>query len=257
MEFTLLWAVLTAAALGRLAIWRTKPPPETGDILVGSATTGLVVGRLAAMIGDGVNPLTNPADIIIIRAGVDTGFATLAALPMLARLSRLDGKLLDQAAPVALAALAGWHGGCLWRSTCLGAASDLPWAYPQAGSSIDRHPVELYAALLFIGGAWLVRHPIRSPGVAAGLALSLAAAIRLSTQPLRPSLTGGPVGWYVAGLFAGLVWAGFSTRSRPGERSEGDPDPAAGAVPDLDPSAARFDDSLGDGQTEPGPSPGT
>ncbi len=42
-------------------------------------------------------------------------------------------------------------------------------------------------------------------GVGAGAALALAAGIRLATEPLRASLTGGPVWWYWAGVAAGVL----------------------------------------------------
>lgn len=242
MEFTLLWAVLTAAVAGRVAIWLAKPGPEAADLLIGSAATGLLVGRLAAMVGNGVNPVLHPADIIIVRAGVSTGFATLAALGMLGWLTRADHKMLDRLAPAALAALAGWHGGCLWRGTCLGTAGDVPWAWAQPGSLISRHPVELYTFAVLVAGAWLVwKLSSRMTGVAGGAALVLAAASRLATQPFRPSLSGGPVGWYLAGIGAGLVWiaAGF--------RSQRHPDTAARTLGDLDATTTGLDDSLGDG----------
>ena len=81
MEFTLLWAALTAVALGWMAL-RLTPALSGGDAdrLMGAAAAGLVAGRLGAMILAGVNPITHPLDIIIIRAGVDTRVAAIAAL---------------------------------------------------------------------------------------------------------------------------------------------------------------------------------
>ncbi|HKX74690.1 MAG TPA: hypothetical protein VJR05_04795, partial [Acidimicrobiia bacterium] len=105
-----------------------------------------------------------------------------------------------------------WHAGCLWRSTCLGTASDLPWAFPLPGSTVSRHPVELYAALLFAVGAWALSRWSLPTGVPAGLAVAWAAGTRLVTEPLRPSLTGGPVAFYVAALIAGLAWTLWSWR---------------------------------------------
>jgi hypothetical protein len=108
-------------------------------------------------------------------------------------------------APAILLALAGWHAGCLWRGACLGTVSDLPWAWSQTGSSVTRHPVEIYAALALALGAYLVSRLGWRPWVRAGAALALASGIRLATEPLRPSITGGPIGWYVAGLVLGIV----------------------------------------------------
>jgi len=56
-------------------------------------------------------------------------------------------------AAAALAGLAGWHAGCVTSGSCLGTATDLPWGYALDGGTVDRHPVELYAALLLAGAA--------------------------------------------------------------------------------------------------------
>lgn len=160
------------------------------------------------MMIQGVNPLLSPADILIVRGGIDTGAASVAALATLAW--ELRGDLwhgLDAAAPAALAGLAGWHAGCLFRSACLGTSSTLPRAWSQPGSPITRHPTELYAAGLFLiaaAAAYGVGTRWR-PGVLAGAALMAAALSRLITQPLRPSIANSVVGWYSAGLVVGLL----------------------------------------------------
>jgi prolipoprotein diacylglyceryltransferase len=222
MEFTLLWqaglGVVAAVAVARLQRRRGLNSADVGlgDRLVGAAAVGMLVGRLTAMILQGVNPVLVPADILVVRGGVDTGAASLAALATLAWGLRNDlWHGLDAAAPAALAGLAGWHAGCVFRGACLGTVSSLPWAFAQPGSTITRHPVELYAAGLYAlaaaGAFWVGRR--WTPGVLAGLALALAAVARLTTQPLRPSLGGGPIGWYVAGTVTGLVAAVLRYRS--------------------------------------------
>ena len=112
----------------------------------------------------------------------------------------------DGLAAASMAGLAMWHTGCLPRDACLGTESDLPWAVAQAGSTITRHPVELYAAVAFALVAVVIawRRPLAG-GVASAVALVAAGAVRLFTEPLRPSLAGGPVGWYIAAIAAGLV----------------------------------------------------
>lgn len=226
MEFTLLFAALTGVAAGWVSLRLTQPQSRSGlsDLLLGAAFVGLVVGRAASMLGDGVNPITHPGTMLIVRAGVDTGFASLGALAYLAWGSRLQLSLLDAVAPTALAALAGWHGGCLWRGTCLGTASDLLWAYSQVGSAVDRHPVELYTALAFLATAFAgSRLPARE-GRAAGLALATAGAIRLATDPMRPSLSGGPTAWYLAAIAVGTLLA-FAPGRLPGVRSRSGSEP--------------------------------
>ncbi len=214
MEFTLLWQALlaVAAALGvaRFQQRRGLIPAELGigDWILGAAVVGLLVGRLTAMLSQGVNPLVNLSDVMIVRGGVDTGAASIAALVTLAWGLRDDlWPGLDAAAPAALAGLAGWHAGCLFRSACLGAPSTLPWAWAQAGSPITRHPTELYASgLLVIAAVLAYRSATRwRSGVLAGSALAVAAFSRLITHPLRPTLSNRVVGWYLTGIVVGLV----------------------------------------------------
>lgn len=207
MEFTLLWAALTAVGLGWLGlrVWNERLPDHASDRLVTATLLGLVAGRLTAMIVQGVNPLTNPGDIIIVRGGVDTGVAALVFIGSLLWGTRRTPGAIDAMAPAVLLALSGWHAGCLWRGACLGTVSDLPWAWAQSGSAVTRHPVEIYAAVGLAASAYLVSRLGWRPWLRAGAALAVASAIRLVTEPLRPSITGGPVGWYVAGLVVGLL----------------------------------------------------
>ncbi len=217
MEFTLLWAALTAVALTwiGLRLWRRRLPDHAFDRLLGAGVAGLVAGRLAAMLSQGINPFTNPGDIIVIRGGVLTGAASLAFIAALCWSTRSDPSPLDAVAPAVLLGLAGWHGGCLWRDACLGAQSDLPWAWTLGAGEITRHPVEIYAALALAVGAWWVSRLGWRPWLRSGVALGLVAAVRLATEPLRPSITGGPVWWYVAGIVAGSLAAGLGPRLLP------------------------------------------
>jgi prolipoprotein diacylglyceryltransferase len=206
MEFTLLWAVLTALALAWLGLrlWPDRLPDHALDHLIGAAVIGLIVGRLTAMIVQGVNPITHPADIIIIRGGVDTAAATLGFGVALVRNSRSTRFALDALAPATLLGLAGWHLGCLWRGACLGTPTDLAWGWALDGSAVTRHPVEIYAAVGLALAAWLVSRLGWQLWLRAGTGLALASAIRLISQPLRPSITGGPTVWYVTGIVVGL-----------------------------------------------------
>jgi len=89
----------------------------------------------------------------------------------------------------------------------------------QEGSTIGRHPVELYAALLLVVGAvaliaWKRRHP--AAGMVAGTAVAWAGAARLVTEPMRLGIGAGPEWWYAAGIVAGsgvTVWAYLRARS--------------------------------------------
>jgi prolipoprotein diacylglyceryltransferase len=225
MEFTLLFAAAMAFAAGVFALrWEAARgnaadcARDLGEVLLTSAIVGLFVGRLAAMIGSGVNPLTSPVDILIVRGGVATGPAALAALLTAAASARGElSAVADAIAVASLAALGGWQLGCLPREACLGSPSDLPWSMTQTGSSIGRHPVELYAAAIYLLAAValaVARKRRMAPGLAAATALLVAAAGRLATEPLRPRLGAGPIWWYVAGIGAGVGAALWALRRR-------------------------------------------
>ncbi len=223
MEFTLLGAAFVAVVGVYAMLWwearrgnAVECSKDLWDVALGAIVAGVAVGRLAAMIGDGVNPVANPADIFLVRAGVATGPAAVAALAWVAWVGRRElAAVSDGLAAAALSGLAGWHAGCLVRDACLGTPSRLPWAWAQSGSAVTRHPVELYAAVVLLG-AGLALAAVRMGrvprGAAAGIALATAGGVRLATEPLRPSLSGGPVGWYVAAVAAGLVIAVIAAR---------------------------------------------
>jgi prolipoprotein diacylglyceryltransferase len=230
MEFTLLGAALVAVAAGYAVLWweagRTNAAECTRDVwdaLVAALVAGLVLGRVAAMALAGTNPLTNPGDLLIVRGGVDTVAATVAGLGAFSWQVRADLlRLADAAGPAALAMLAGWHGGCVVRATCLGTPSDLPWAIAQPGSAITRHPVEIYAAIAFaVGVVALVTWKHRRPpaGVIGVTALALAAIGRLITEPLRPGLGSDLTPWYAAATIGALGLAAWLLLRRRPDRT--------------------------------------
>ena len=218
MEFTLLWAALTAVGFAWLGtrIWPERLPDHATDRMGGAAAAGLLVGRLSAMLLQGTNPFSNPGDILIVRGGVHTGTATAAAIATYLWAAKWKVAYLDATSPATLMGLGGWHAGCLWRNACLGSGSELPWAWAQEGSLITRHPVELYTAVGLMIAAWLVsRLPWRLL-TKSGVALASAGLVRLLTEPMRPSITGGPVGWYIAAIVVGLAAAIIGPRFSPG-----------------------------------------
>ncbi|MDJ0498872.1 MAG: prolipoprotein diacylglyceryl transferase [Acidimicrobiia bacterium] len=227
MEFTLLGGVFVAVlALYATLYWEARRgnaadcTHDLWEIAISAAVAGLIVGRLAAMIGAGVNPITNPADIIIVRGGVATGPAGVGAILTAAWLGRRDlWPVLDGLAAGALAGLGGWHLGCIVRDSCLGTPSDLPWAMTQPGSTVSRHPVEIYAALALFAGA-IVLIQLRSrgrlrPAVASSAALAWAGLVRLATEPLRPTLSGGPILWYWGAIAVGVLILVLGIRAVP------------------------------------------
>ena len=228
MEFTL----LAAAAMGvggfwLMLRWEAKRGNAAGcsldlwDAGLTSGAVGLLVGRLVAMAQVGINPFTDPAQIILVRSGVSTAGASIAALLMfgfLARKSFLTSA--DAIGPSVLAGLAGWHAGAVVIGAWLGAVSDLPWAQAAEGSDITRHPVELYAAALYLTAALAIatwkqkgRPPLGAP---AGLSLAAAGGVMLVTEPIRISLAGGPIWLYSGAVIAGLgltLWSVLRSRS--------------------------------------------
>lgn len=211
MEFGLLAAVLVALGAAWAALRLTVEQQQRRaafDRLLTATLVGLLIGRVGAMVIAGSNPVTNPFDLLIIRGGVDTGFAATAALGGYAWTARRNlWRLADAAGPAALAGLAGWHLGCLIGGSCLGTPSTLPWAWSLSPGSVPRHPTEIYTALALVGVAALVvslRRRITRSGVLASLSLAAAAAIRLATEPLRLGIGDGPEWWYVAGMTLGI-----------------------------------------------------
>ena len=209
MEFTLLWAALTAVAFvwAGTRLWPEGLPDHATDRMTGAAVAGLFIGRLTAMFVQGINPFNNPSDVLIVRGGVHTGAATIGTIG--AYLWYVKGRIdyLDSTAGVAILGLAGWHTGCLWRDACLGTVSNLPWAWSQSGSATTRHPVEIYAAAGLIAAAFLVSRLPSRPLLRSGVGLAAAGLIRLVTEPMRLSLTGGPILWYGAAVVVGVSLA--------------------------------------------------
>lgn len=228
MEFTLLGAAAMAMfAFWLMLRWEAKRGNAAGcatnlwDAGLVAAIVGLLGGRIVAMLEADINPFTNPAQILLVRSGVSTAAASITAVVVFAFLARRD--LLpsaDAIAPAALAGLAGWHAGCIPTGACLGTESALPWARALEGSDVTRHPVELYAAILLAAAAIALalwkQHGSPPLGSVAGFGLIAAGGVRLATEPLRISLSGGPVWIYVVAVVAGagLVGWSFVTRAR-------------------------------------------
>lgn len=215
MEFSLLGAAALGVGGLYAVLWfeagRTNAADCTRDLwdmALGGAIVGLAAGRLWAMVAAGTNPITHPADILIVRGGVDTGAASVAAVATVAWLARKDlWRNLDALAPAAVGALALWHGGCLVRDACLGSVSSLPWAVAQDGSAVTRHPVEIYAALILLVATitlYLLKKRWPGPGVVAGTAVALVAAARLGTEPMRLAIGSTPAPIYAAGVAVGV-----------------------------------------------------
>ena len=166
----------------------------------------------------GTNPLTRPLDIVIVRGGVDTVFASAAALSFFSWAVRRDlWGSADAAAPAIVAALATWHAGCLTSGSCLGTPSGMPWAWAATDGGVARHPTELYAAaaLALLVAALLIsrRRLARFVGASTALAILGVSIVRLLTEPLRLTIGGGPWWWYATGVTLGAVLLVWRSRS--------------------------------------------
>ncbi len=194
MEFTLLWAALTGIG-AMLATDRLLNADERRfDDLLSGALIGLSVGRLAAMIAGGSYPWQHPGLILLVRAGVHPGWASLAALLWLAFRFRFSPITLGAMAVPALIGLGGWEAGCVFRSACGGVT---------IGSSAL--PIGLIAGVAFVGAALLVNR--LPPPTKPGAALLAAGVIRSASEPFRSALTHTVIWWYLVGIIVGLIVA--------------------------------------------------
>ena len=222
MEFTLLAAAAIAGTAAYAMLWweakhgnAARCAGNLWEIGLVSTVAGIFIGRIVAMLIDGVNPIAHPMDVILVRSGVSTVGASLGAAAVFTLQARKNTiTMADGISAAALAGLAGWHAGCLVRGSCLGTASDLPWAIAQTGSTVTRHPVGIYAAILLVAAAvavaWWKAYRRPPEGSPAAIAVVAAAATRLVTEPFQPSISGGPVWFYATGLALGiglLVWS--------------------------------------------------
>lgn len=222
MEFGLLAAAVGAlTAAGIVVVWQQRKrsilPDRPFDRILGAVLVGLFVGRVAEMLLLGINPLTDPGQILLVRGGVSTVAAAVAATSTLLVTLRANLARLDGLAPALVGGLGAWHLGCLVRASCLGAVTALPWGWPLPGSDLSRHPVELYTALLLIAATiWLLRGN-SAQGQKAALAMAAMAGSRLVTEPLRLRIGDGLWPFYLGATVAGLAvayWLRTTSRAR-------------------------------------------
>lgn len=196
MEFTLLWAVF----LGAGAMWATdrflNRRQRRFDDLLGAALTGLLVGRLASMVAGGSYPWSHPGLILLVRAGVHPGWASIGALGSLAwrfRSTSLPVSLAPMAVP-ALVGLSGWELGCVFRSACGGVVAG-SWEIPIGGLT----------GLAFGLAALIVyRLPLRTKAAAA---IAAAGLVRAAADPFRSALNHSVIWWYLAAVVVGVALA--------------------------------------------------
>lgn len=120
-----IWAVLTTAA--RWAPTSSFQRNEIIDRLYGPALTGLLAGRVVAVILDDPSSLRSIRALMVIRSGVELWPAVAAAIAVVAwslRRGRHDVLLgLAELAPFLLWAYAAYEASCVLRDGCYGPVS--------------------------------------------------------------------------------------------------------------------------------------
>jgi prolipoprotein diacylglyceryltransferase len=212
VDVTLLLRAVGSLAAAAVLLWLSKRRlpcdyPQPFNDLLGAVLMGIAVGRVAYLLGEGIDLLSRPLELIFIRGGIAPIPAAAAGLGYLVWTCRADLlNRMDHLAPAALAGLAVWEGGCWWQGSCLGSPSGLWWSLPLPGSDLTRHPVGMYAAVvLAVGALLLARRPLRGKGETAAAGLSWICAVRLATPLWSVGAWTNWTWWYLVGLLIGSV----------------------------------------------------
>nr|MDE0501835.1 prolipoprotein diacylglyceryl transferase [bacterium] len=211
MDLTVLGRSVGAMAAAALALWalrrsRSEVVGDPFNDLLGAVLVGIGVGRLAYLWAEGVNVFADPIELILVRGGISPVPAAAGAVAFLAWTSRSDlANRMDYLAPAALSGIAVWEAGCLWQGACLGSPSELWWAMALPGSELTRHPVGLYAAVLFaVAAIWLLVRPLPWKGATAAMALGWAAGVRAIVPLWSVGGWSDRGWWYLAGVIVGV-----------------------------------------------------
>jgi prolipoprotein diacylglyceryltransferase len=211
-------ALIAGAVTLTLAIAppRTSDRRSMADAALGPAIIGLLAGRVTAILLDDPHSLTRPADILLLRGGVElwpgiaVGFA--AAIVMAQRAGQSVGARLADAAPAALVAYAAYEAGCLLRSGCFGPSSRVGLA-PQ-GLSTTVIPIGLFVAIAAVGVATMVRRCFwRDSITAIGFAVVGLALIRAVAAIWLPKIGAGLTRQHLESIFV-LGGASLAMASR-------------------------------------------
>lgn len=208
----LLWsmAVMAVAVSLTLAI---APPRTTSrrdllDSSIGPALLGLLVGRVVAMLLEDPRSLARPADVLVLRGGVELWPA--AAIGVVAgfvatRRDRRDGwAALADAAPAALVGYASYEAACLARSGCFGPVSRIGLTPPGLNSAMV--PVGVLVAIGIVALAAAVRWRTRRDDVC-GVALAIGglALVRSTASIWLPKIGNGPTRQQVESVLVFVV----------------------------------------------------
>lgn len=154
----------------------------------------------------------------------------------------------DAAAPGMALAYAIGRIGCLMNGCCYGRPTDLPWGiiFPQTGTGLPHHPVQIYAALINLGLAGLLALALyrpHHPGQIIALYAGSYSLYRFLVEFLRSGVTAQVMAlglteaqWFsLLAMAASMVWwRWLGRRSREAARQPAGPDsgelPLAGAA---------------------------
>lgn len=211
MDLTVLGRSVGAMAAAALALWalrriRSEVVGDPFNDLLGAVLVGIGLGRLAYLWAEGVNVIADPVELILVRGGISPVPAAAGAVGFLAWTCRSDLlNRMDYLAPAGLSGIVVWEAGCWWQGACLGSPSGLWWAMALPGSELTRHPVGLYAAVLFAAAAiWLLVRPLPWKGATASVALGWAAGVRMIVPLWSVGGWSDRGWWYLVGAIVGL-----------------------------------------------------
>ena len=191
-----------------VAVWLTlaiAPPRTTNrrnllDSSIGPAILGLLAGRVVAMLLEDPRSLARPADILVLRGGVELWPAVSMGVVAGFLATRRDGRnewaALADSAPSALVAYASYEAACLARSGCFGPVSKIGLIPPGLTSAMV--PVGLVVAIAIVALAAAVRQRTLSDGFG-GVALAIGglALVRSLASIWLPKIGNGPTRQHV------------------------------------------------------------
>jgi hypothetical protein len=200
----LLWSMAVMAVAVSLTL-ALAPPRTTNrrnllDSAIGPALLGLLVGRVVAMLLEDPGSLTRPADILVLRGGVElwpaVSIGVIAGFVATRRDGRNGWAALADAAPSCLVGYAAYEGACLARSGCFGPMSKIGLIPPGLTSAMV--PVGLLVAVAVVVLAAAVRrHTLRDDFGGVALAIGWLALVRSVASIWLPKISNGPTRQHV------------------------------------------------------------
>jgi uncharacterized membrane protein YhaH (DUF805 family) len=217
IDVGLLLAMIVAVAAPVLVSRRwplrtVEPPASLLDVALGPALAGLAVGRLTAVALDDPRSLLSPADLLIIRSGVELWPGVMAATALAAWSARRVGVAaidrLADGAPFALVSYAGYEVTCPFRGGCFG--PEAPVGLRPPGLTTTMVPVGILIAVAVAVGAFVVRR-LADRGASGGLipvmAILVVASVRAVGSIWLPHVGSGPTRQHLTSAIVAVIAA--------------------------------------------------